>query len=76
MKSVKQTLTVPCPDCGYEIRPGPDPQKYEKLTCPECWAYLEIINLDPIELAWENFDENEDTSLDWDDEDDVTGSKD
>jgi len=78
MYATKQSITAPCPDCGYELRLGPNPQKYEKLTCPECWAYLEIVSLNPLKLAWENIDENEEAGFDWagedNDEDDVTGS--
>lgn len=42
-----------CPDCNETINLGPNPYKGQKFSCPNCWAYLEVINLDPPELAWE-----------------------
>jgi len=75
MNSAKQSLIVPCPDCGHDLHLGSNPHKHEKFTCPNCWAYLEVVNLNPIELAWENVDENEDTGFDWAEEDDVPLTK-
>jgi lysine biosynthesis protein LysW len=69
MNSTKQSVSALCPDCGHEIRLGPNPHKHEKFSCPNCWAYLEVVNLNPVELAWENVDENEDSDFDWADED-------
>lgn len=46
-------VTVPCPECEYEISLDFAPQKGEKVTCPNCWAYLEVINVDPLELQWD-----------------------
>jgi lysine biosynthesis protein LysW len=54
MNSAKQSVSARCPDCGHEIRLGPNPHAHEKFSCPNCWAYLEIISLDPLELAWED----------------------
>ena len=41
-----------CPDCGQEIDLGPLPEEGEKITCPNCWAYLTITSLEPLELHW------------------------
>ncbi len=56
MSSDKTTL---CPDCEHEIELGIAPELGQKITCPNCWAYLEVINLEPLELAWEAFEEED-----------------
>ena len=53
MKVTKQTITAQCPDCEHEIILENIPTLGQKVTCPECWAYLEVTNLKPLELAWE-----------------------
>jgi len=40
----------------------------QKMTCPHCDAWLEVIELDPVELDWAYEDEDE-WEEDWDDED-------
>ena len=69
------SITVICPDCKHEIRLGSKPRKYEKLTCPNCWAYLEVVSVEPLELAWETVDENEDSDFGWTEEDDIAVTK-
>lgn len=66
MNTNEESVKVPCPDCGYEIDLGPDPEIGETITCPECWAYLVVTNLDPVELNWDDANEEEN----WEDEDD------
>jgi lysine biosynthesis protein LysW len=46
-----------CPDCHQTIDLDEQPEKGQKITCPNCWAYLEIISLSPLELAWEAFED-------------------
>ena len=53
--STKQIVTAVCPDCGEKIDLGPQLKVGLKVTCPECWAYLEIVNLDPLILSWDTF---------------------
>jgi peptide subunit release factor 1 (eRF1) len=55
-------VTVPCPDCEWEIDLGPTPEEGQRFTCPNCWAYLKIISLEPLELNW---DVEEDWADDW-----------
>jgi lysine biosynthesis protein LysW len=43
---------APCPDCGLTVKLGPKPKEGRQLTCINCGAYLEIINLKPLELDW------------------------
>ncbi len=69
MKSDKQPITVSCPDCDHEIRLGADLKRHDKVTCPNCWAYLEVISLDPLELAWEDTESDEDWQFDLNGED-------
>jgi hypothetical protein len=51
-KEEKGTICVPCPDCEQLIYLGLIPEEGQQVTCPSCWAYLKIINLEPIELNW------------------------
>jgi lysine biosynthesis protein LysW len=53
--STEQVITAFCPDCGEKIDLGPQPEAGLKITCPECWAYLEIVNLEPLTLKWDTF---------------------
>jgi lysine biosynthesis protein LysW len=48
-----------CPDCGIKIALGRDPKKGQMVTCPKCSAYLELINISPIELDWAIEDEDD-----------------
>ena len=57
MSATEQTVTVACPDCEYEIDLGTVPEKGQRVTCPECWASLEVVSLEPLELAWETEEE-------------------
>ena len=50
---MKESKTASCPDCEQEILLDNNPQKGQKITCPNCWAYLEIVSLDPLKLDWE-----------------------
>ena len=50
-----------CPDCATGILLEAEAEKGQNITCPECWAYLKIISLDPPELGWDidDFEEDE-----------------
>lgn len=53
MNNNSQTKFAICPDCEEEI-PVPVPYKVgKKISCPNCWAYLEIISLKPLKLSWD-----------------------
>ena len=39
-----------CPECDGDITIPGDAMLNELISCPECGAELEIINLDPLEL--------------------------
>lgn len=40
-----------CPVCAADVEINSDVVLGELITCPECGAELEIINLEPLELA-------------------------
>lgn len=41
----------PCPECGSEITIAADTVKGEILQCGDCSVELEVINLEPLEIA-------------------------
>jgi len=41
---------VRCPECEAEIALK-NPEKGEILVCPDCGVELEVVSLDPLELA-------------------------
>ncbi len=40
-----------CPVCDAEVKFEEDTEKGELLSCPDCGTELEVINIDPAELA-------------------------
>lgn len=68
MKFVEQIVSASCPDCGEKIDLGPQPKEGQTVTCPECWAYLKVVNLEPLQLSWDTFEleDEEDETLDED----------
>ena len=63
MKVHKQATAL-CPDCEWEIDLGPTPEVDQRVTCPNCWAYLKVISLEPLKLNW-------DIEEDWNDDGEV-----
>jgi lysine biosynthesis protein LysW len=41
-----------CPECDADINFRVEPREGQKITCPNCDAYLVVIGLHPIELDW------------------------
>jgi alpha-aminoadipate carrier protein LysW len=39
-----------CPECDAEIGIPTDAMLNELISCPDCGAELEILNLEPVEL--------------------------
>lgn len=62
MATTKDDVMAVCPDCEEKVNIGSQPRQGQRITCPECWADLEIISLDPLELDFAAEDD------DWDDE--------
>jgi lysine biosynthesis protein LysW len=63
VKSSEPSVMGSCPDCQFEVDLGPEPHLGQNVTCPECWAYLKVINLQPVELVWdiEELDEEDES---------------
>ncbi len=40
-----------CPECGFAITIAADTVKGEILQCGDCSVELEVINLEPLEIA-------------------------
>lgn len=57
MTTNAKPVTALCPDCEETVVLGTNPKLGEKFTCSNCWAYLELVNLDPVQLTWDEFDE-------------------
>lgn len=41
-----------CVHCGQGIDVGLRAQEGQRMHCPRCGAYLEIISVEPLELDW------------------------
>jgi lysine biosynthesis protein LysW len=52
-----------CPSCDERIQISGQPEIGLMVTCPSCGDLLEIIQLDPVELDWIYYQEEND----WDD---------
>ena len=58
-----------CPSCGEWVKLPDHPKIGQKITCLECEADLEVIEVNPVELDWVYMEDELDDE-DWDDEDD------
>ena len=58
-----------CPQCGKLVAVGSHPTMGKPIDCESCGAELEVVWLDPLELDWQLFDEDEDAD-DFDDDED------
>lgn len=63
--------TAMCPECENNIFLS-SPKKAMKVSCPNCEAELEIVDLHPLELDWVSDDDDDDWDDEesWDDDDD------
>ena len=62
-----------CPSCDAEIEIGAMPSYGLRLECPACDAVLKIIWLDPVELDWWDYDDEDEREDNFfDDEDEVS----
>jgi hypothetical protein len=46
-----------CPECDTQISMSKTAREGDSITCKSCGAYLKVINIDPFELDWEDFEE-------------------
>ena len=59
-----------CPSCGEWVNLPDHPEIGQKITCLECEADLEVIEVNPVELDWVYMEDELDEE-DWDDEEDL-----
>lgn len=57
-----------CPECDEEIRFRKAPRVGQTLSCPECYADLEVVELNPIELASVGYEDDNWEDDDWSDD--------
>ena len=57
MESSSGKMSTLCPDCETEIFLA-NTKVGQKVTCPECWAYLKIRSQEPLEVEWALEDED------------------
>jgi len=57
-----------CPSCGEWVKLPDHPKIGQKITCLECEADLEVIEVNPVELDWVFMEDDLDDE-DWDHED-------
>ncbi len=55
-----------CPSCGETIKLTGQPRIGQKITCRYCDESLEVIDVNPIELDWAYYEDEDD----WEDDDD------
>lgn len=44
-------LTATCPECEADITLPAGVMVNELISCPDCGAELEVLNLDPVEVG-------------------------
>lgn len=44
-------MTNLCPECEAEIRLPANAMENELIACPDCGSELEILSLNPVEIA-------------------------
>ena len=64
-----------CPECDAEVSVGKGAKIGQKVTCHSCGAFLEVVEISPMELDWafdddEEKDYEDDEMFDDDDDDD------
>lgn len=66
----RKVTTAHCPECDTVIRFSKQPELGELVTCQECNAVLEVVDLSPLELDWayDAYDDDDDSWDDWDED--------
>ena len=66
MNATKRTMVAFCPDCDEEIDFSQvKPKVGLKFTCPHCETYLEVVNINPLRIGWDDGAYDDDN---WDDD--------
>ncbi len=61
--------TAFCPACDEEVKLSGKPKIGQTLTCPHCGEELQVIEVDPVELDWAYYDEDDYDDYDEDEDD-------
>jgi hypothetical protein len=71
MVSVSNKISVTCLDCERPFELGFQPVEGQIISCPNCDAELEVINVQPLELDfyYEDWEDEDWEDEDWEDED-------
>lgn len=56
MDNGKRSIEAVCPDCGEKFSIRTTPEVGQRITCPNCWAYLQVMSLNPLVLEWDSLD--------------------
>ncbi len=65
-----------CPYCNNRINFSSPPRLGQKVVCPHCGEYLEIIELGPVVLDFEYDEDDDDEFEDYDDYDEFDAADD
>ena len=67
---MKTTKVAVCPDCDEQIDFSQvAPKLGQKFACPHCEASLQVINVNPLQVDWDDsefFDDDFDSNDNWD----------
>jgi DNA-directed RNA polymerase subunit RPC12/RpoP len=62
--------TAICPACDESIILNAEPKLDQKVRCPHCRTDLIVVEVEPVELDWDDFEDDwDDDDDDWDDDD-------
>lgn len=63
-------ITAICPACDETIILNTQPKLDQKVRCPHCRTDLIVVEVDPVELDWDDLEDDWDEDEDWDDDED------
>ena len=61
-------ITAVCPACDETIIMNAKPKLDQKVRCPHCRTDLIVVEVEPVELDWDDFEDDWDDEDDWEDE--------
>ena len=63
-------ITAICPACDETVILNAQPKLDQKVRCPHCRTDLIVVEVDPVELDWDDLEDDWDDDEDLDDEED------